>query len=382
MRRSRPRLVGAALSALFPLLDGRAAAASPEEHLAYVLEPLASFDHRAQAQAIGNLLRLRVSDGGEFALASGSPSLVALAGAVKCDLRGFDAANLTENADREFDEGCQRSIGARLGAGGLFWGHVYGKPDGRLWVKLHLWRAGAGGQSKALPYDEASRDRLVGRLYEHLTHPERAADVRVNGPVGLAGELWVDTKAEGPFAEGAELTVPAGEHSFELRHEGRVLARAKATVMVGKANEVRLAFVPRTNLDPTEGFRDPPPVVPSGDGWKRTAGWVGLGVGAAGLIGAATFFGLHRGAESDLDDLCREQAGCPREAQTALDRSNRWGTLSLISLGVGAVSAGVGTFLLVTAPRSRSSRAATPGVRFGVVPMAGGAFTTLTWGAF
>jgi hypothetical protein len=377
------RPVGVGLALAFTGGAGHVAAAEPEEHVAYVLEPIASFDNQAKAQVIGSLLRLRVSDGGEFALASGNPSLLALGRAVKCDLRGFDPAALAATADRNLDEGCQRSMAARLGAGGLFWGHLYDGPGGRLWVKLHLWRKGKAGQSKALPYDEALRERLVGRLYEHLTHPERAADVRVGGPAGLAGELWVDEKGQGVFSEGTELTVSAGKHTFELRQAGRVLARASAVVTAGEANSVRLTFVPRTDLDPTEGLRDPPPVVTkSEDDWKRTAGFGGLGLGAVAL--GAGIFSSFRVAR--LDDRLASgpyelyrasapgQRACAAAAQgfvastagaasssqvdNVCSQGSTFRTAQFVAYPLAAVFVGVGSYFLLTSPKAPASKAA------------------------
>jgi hypothetical protein len=360
------------------------ASAAPEPTaVAHVLELASEFEMQARAQTLTNLLRLRVGDGGDYLLASQNPSLVVVAAAVRCDVRGFGVGALREDADRSIDERCLRSMSVRLDAERYFWGHLYTGSDGRLWVKAHLWQQGQASRTKALPYDEGTRDRLVGRLYLHLVHPTDAADVRIDGPLDVEGELYVDGVGQGPYAPGLETTLRAGEHAFELRKEGRVLARVTAPVTAGKANGVRLAFVPRTDLDPTEGFRDPPAVrvTPRGE-WKQTAGWVGLGIGAAGLLGAGALFALRQSAQSDLDDVCRGRDYCPGQARAALDRSNRWGTLSLVSLGVGAASAGVGAFLLLTAPRSRPNGAAAPSVRLGIAPLVDGAFTTLTLRAF
>jgi hypothetical protein len=360
------------------------ARAAPEPTaVAHVLELASDFEMQARAQTLTNLLRLRVGDSGDYLLASQNPSLVVVASAVRCDVRGFGAGALREDADRSIDERCLRSMSVRLDAERYFWGHLYTGSDGKLWVKAHLWQRGQASRTKALPYDEATRDRLVGRLYLHLVHPGQAADVRIDAPSDAAGELYVDGAAQGPYAPGLETTLRAGEHAFELRREGRVLARASAVVAAGKANGVRLELVPRTDLDPSVGFHDPPPIeaTPRGE-WKRTAGFVGLGIGAAGLLGAGAFFALRQGKQSDLDDLCQGRDYCPREAQSDLDRSNRWGTLSLVSLGVGAASTGVGAFFLLTAPRSRPNGATTSSVRLGAVPLIGGAFTTLTLKAF
>ncbi|WP_394839159.1 hypothetical protein LVJ94_19920 [Pendulispora rubella] len=81
----------------------------------------------------------------------------------------------------------------------------------------------------------------------------------------------------------------------------------------------------------------------------RTWGFVGLGAGAVG-VGVGAFFGLRAlSQKSDADAKCNGslcQAGGP-ELQ---DDARRSATFSTVGFGVGLVAAGVGTYLLLTAP--------------------------------
>jgi hypothetical protein len=339
--------------------------------------------HDVAAQTLTNELRQAVVDSAGHSLYVSNPALLLAAGSAKCDLAPFGRRYGPET-DRGIDTGCQRSIKTRLGIGQLLWGHLY-EEGGTLRAKVHVFRDGRPGRVETLAYDASAPKRLAQRFYRKLIEPESSGDVRLTGDASFEGtELWVDGKVEGTYKPGLELTLSTGEHAFELRRESRVVARAKAPVTTGKASEVRLAFVPRTDLDPTAGLRDSPPVVvTSGAPWKRTAGFVGLGVGAAGLVGAGLFYALRQREENDLEERCRAQAACLPEARPSIDRSERWEALSWASLGLGLASAGVGTFLLFTAPKSSADRAAFGlRVRAGGVPLPGGGLSTFVLEGF
>lgn len=376
------RFSGSALVALAAGLAPAAAVAAPTAGM-HVLELSADFDYRAHAQALTSLLRLRLSDGG-YALASENLSLVQAAPARVCDLKGFDPSVLRENADRAIDARCQRAIAARLGAKRVVWGYLYTAQDGKLWAKAHLWQENGTERVKAVPFDPNARERAADRLYLHLVHPDEAADVSVTAPSSAGdGDLFVDEKSQGPFRPGVELTVKAGEHSFEVRREGKAVAQAKMAVAAGKTTEVQLAavFMPRTDLDPTEGFRDPPPIVITPHGtWKRPAGFVGLGLGVA-LIGAGVFastrvkslddtfaspplVAYRSGLSGDACDSASSGVSSPQTGAASAERADRlcsgistFRVLQYVFYGAGALAAGAGAYLLATAPSSHPTPA-------------------------
>jgi hypothetical protein len=362
------RLVGWLLA---PTLGG-ATVASPARAapaaLVNVLELGADFDDMAAAQALTNLLRLRVGDAGDFLLASDNTSFLLVAASVRCDTRGFRSPPLRPDADASIDARCLRSVGAHLGSKRYFWGHLYHG------VKLHLWRDERGDAVKALPYDETTRERLVERLYLHLVRPEEAADVKVSGPADAGGELYVDGRGQGAYTSGLELTLRAGEHAFELRRENKAVARAKAAVVAGRSTEVRLETVARTDVAIERP--EPPPsfvIAPPSGMWKRPAGFAALGVGAV-LVGTGVFASLRvNGLQDDFDsdpalvayrselpgvrDVCDASDGV-RSAQRVERLCSGFSTLRVaqyVFYGAGALSVGLGGYWLLTAPRSRSS---------------------------
>ncbi len=376
--------IAAALACFAGVPAALAAPAGPAAgELVYVFEPLADFATQPQAQALANVLRLRIGDGGELALASENPAFVTVAHAAKCDLRGYDKRELAGDADRGVDAGCQKRVAARLGAKRYFWGHFYKGEGGRLFVKLHLWQEGAPERVKALPYDPSARERLAERFYQALVHHDRAGELALSSAEPLEGELWVDGRPGGAYARGLELTLLAGEHTLEVRREGKAAARAKATVVAGERVEAKLApiFEPRVDIDPTEGFAEPSPAAPPSS-WRRPAGFVGLGLGAVAL-GAGLFSSLRvRSLDGDFakpsfvayregvarrTDACdaaeqgvasmRPGAASPGEVRDACASVGRYQALQYVFYGLGALSTGVGTYLLLSAPSRDASTA-------------------------
>jgi hypothetical protein len=370
-------------SSAWAVVAAPATAGAAPEAVANVLELGADFDQVSLAQALTSLLRLRVTDGGDFLLASDNSAFLVVAPAVRCDTRGFRSRPLRFEADANIDARCLRSVGTHLGAKRFFWGYVYHGAEGQLGVKLHLFREGRGDVAKALPLvgGDGARERLVERLYLHLVRPEAISDVRVEAPAGLEGELWVDGRPRGAYATPAtELTLVAGEHRIEVRGGGKVLASSRPMVVAGKPARVALARVPaEVPLGPPPP--DVPPVMPPPrtNAWQRPAGVAAVGLGAVAL-GAGVFASLRTAA---LDDRLgsgsyeRYRAAFPGQnpcdvaargtnsptngaagakqvddtcSQGATFRAAQW-----VAYPLGAALVGVGTYLLLTAPKGSAA---------------------------
>jgi hypothetical protein len=341
-----------------------------------VLEIEADSRHETDAQTLTNELRQAVLDAPEHALHSSNPALLILAGRVHCELRSFD--RFGPDSDRGIDAACQRRMAARLDVRRLLWGHLY-EQNGALFAKVHLYREGASERVATVPYEPSVRARAARRLYAKLVTPERVGEVRVQGDASFAGaELYAGGSALGPFTPGVELTLASGPLELEARREGRVLARAKGAVAAESVTEIRLAFEPSTHLDPSAGFRDPPPVTVTPR--PSALPWVFGGVGAAGFGGAAVFFALRRSEQNDLDQVCPENT-CPTRRREAGDRAALYGTLSLASLGVGVAGLGLAAYTLLRPTRATPAVGARSFVGL-VQPLEGGGFAAIAAGSF
>ncbi|HEU4410097.1 MAG TPA: hypothetical protein VFS43_32885 [Polyangiaceae bacterium] len=369
--RGRRARLAATFALAAALLWPSAARAAPDKPLVetVVLGLEAEVSNETAARSLTNALRQQVLDSEDYALRGESPSLVIKAGEAKCPLRRLKRP-LHAGSDRVFDGPCLRRLGALLGTRRFFWGHFY-NDGGRAVVKLHLWREGEPDRAVTLPDDEAARGRLAQRLYRKLTAPDKVGDITLTSGASLDGELFVDGRPYGLFASKAELTLPVGEHTLEVRQGGKPSARVRARVVAGRPYEVRLYPVteaaPRPVARPVEVR--PAPVASS----PRTPWiWALGGVGAVGLIGAGAFFALYQGEQSGLGDACAPDKSC-RGQQDAIDRSRLYSALSLVSLGVAA-GAGAGAYIVWRAPRREATGAAfAPRAWAGVGPIGGGA---------
>lgn len=107
---------------------------------------------------------------------------------------------------------------------------------------------------------------------------------------------------------------------------------------------------------PTSVVPAPQPVEPRRRGTgQRVAGGVLIGLGAVGLGSGAVLGVLSNQQRAKATESCLDSKLCLAEAKPALDSSRSLGLGADVSLLAGIVSAGVGTVLVVTAPRGRVS---------------------------
>ncbi len=288
----------------------------------------------------------------------------------------LDAARALDAASGRALEGpCQgrvaAAVGAPLGPAQAFaWGWLY-RDGGELRVELRLWQRGRPERRASLAVDEGAFERTAERLWRHVFEAEGVGDVRVGAAEAVRGELYVSGEHQGPFLGATELTLPRGPATIELLEKGRLVARGSLDVVAGQAQTLA--------LDPARLEDDAPralvPVAaplpaPEGDPRARSPWpWVALGVGGLGFVGAGAFYLARQGVRGDLEDTCA--SACPPRAQGDIDRSSAYGTLSVLSLGVGAVGAGLGAFLLWRDGAERPARAAGAGASRAGVPLAG-----------
>lgn len=163
-----------------------------------------------------------------------------------------------------------------------------------------------------------------------------------------------------PASMGTELPVDPGPHRIELASQGRSVQR---DVVLREGDKVRVElelpaappssssppFAPRTSAAPrpSAGPRAEMEALPT-NGF-RVAGWVGLGLGTAGLLVGAVAGGLAVGQNADLDQVCVDDV-CPPSAQGDVDSYDATRALSTIGFVVGAVALTAGVVLVLVPP--------------------------------
>lgn len=159
---------------------------------------------------------------------------------------------------------------------------------------------------------------------------------------------------------GVKLPVDPGRHELRGTNSTGMSVVAAVEILEGQSLELGLPLASPSKPKPDvlafarEGA---PASSPSAGSWQRTLGWVGLGVGAAGLgTGIAT--GLiavaeHRDAERHcLNYRCIEGS----TGEQAVERFRSLRTVSAVSYIVGATGLGAGAILLLTAPKAETAR--------------------------
>ncbi len=96
-----------------------------------------------------------------------------------------------------------------------------------------------------------------------------------------------------------------------------------------------------------------------GGSWQKTAGWIGIGVGGAGMIFGGVTGVLAMGMLDDLEENCPDQTCGPTRKNEQWNYSNLR-IMSSAGLIGGAVVAAAGVTLLVTAPKKQSTAYVSP----------------------
>ncbi len=372
MRTLRLALAAASFAALAPRV---CLAAGPALH---VLE-VSTEDSDDQAKALTGALKTTIKALPDHSLGDGDVSLQVILLALKCG----DVP----------DTACQVKIADKLKTDAYIWGTMRKQPDGQVVADLHLWRRNQSEARQQFTYPGTltsatapelakQADQMVQRLFGKIG----AAKLALAG--GVAGELFIDGKASGQATAGRELSLPVGAHRFEVKQGDKLLATAEGKV--GAAGVVEITLAPPT----ASGGGDGSIAIDSAGGksWKRTAGFVGVGVGGALIAGGLYSMLKVKGANDDAgfsayrsgfgpnEDACDAAAqgkvsrvpgaASPADADSVCSSGSKFQTLQYVFFGVGALAAGAGTYLLVTSPKPGHSATSARG-RAVVTPLVG-----------
>ena len=193
----------------------------------------------------------------------------------------------------------------------------------------------------------------------------------VDGPGSENATVTMDGVAVPKAAIGIARPVDPGAHALEARSDRSGSGVVKITLAEGAAQTIPLPLHPVAvaaggtgdGTDHTAGTSQTPEQTAGGDGAgssTRTAAWIALGVGAAGLVAGTVFVFVNRNDRTSANALCSGPGGvCPPDKKndvTSLDSSaDTAATVAWIGYGVGVAAAATGAALLIFGGPSKAA---------------------------
>lgn len=150
-----------------------------------------------------------------------------------------------------------------------------------------------------------------------------------------------DGRTLGASSLGAPMPLDPGDHVVTAEAPGRPVIERRVTLAERDRKVIAL---------PVDPPRDP----------RRTAGFVAVGLGAAGLLASAITGGLALGEKATADARCADlpsgERGCDAPGKAAADRAQALARAGTVGFGAGAANLALGAVLLLVGG-SRSTAA-------------------------
>lgn len=180
---------------------------------------------------------------------------------------------------------------------------------------------------------------------------------------------YVDGEKVSAQAEGAAITLNPGKHKVRIEREGYDTIEQDVVAHEGDKNRSIAVKFPKKGGDDKPIVQPPIDPVPVSRPIPASA-WIFGGLGVAGVAGFAVFGLMGSSKKSELD-ACKP--GC---AASEVNVAKRDFLIADIALGVGVLSLGVATVLILT--RGEEPRT-TPTVGFAVTPRGASGSLTFTF---
>ncbi|MCC6645486.1 MAG: hypothetical protein IT374_07955 [Polyangiaceae bacterium] len=197
--------------------------------------------------------------------------------------------------------------------------------------------------------------RVAAKELAELAPRVPALTVQIVKPAGAKEpRVTVDGEPLSSAALGSPRPIDPGPHKVRAEADGMQAAEAEVIVAEGKRDaSVTLTLQPLSGATPVAAppAASPPPAAPpepapASKGKTHPGAYVGLGVGAVGVLVGAVFGLKAMGKKSDLNGACVD-GKCPPSAEGTHDSFKSAATLSTIGFAVGVVGLGAGTYFLV-----------------------------------
>ena len=149
-------------------------------------------------------------------------------------------------------------------------------------------------------------------------------------------------------------------HTFVREAKRGLLPARIAGLLVGCG--LLVAAPPKAHGSQAADTGFAPPLAQSQSSGRETAVSVAFGVAAVGVAVSGASAALMLVKRSELRDECGSLRTCPPSARDEVDAYHRYGTISAVSLGVGAAGAltGISLLLLGTDDEDESSTTRRP----------------------
>ncbi len=209
-------------------------------------------------------------------------------------------------------------------------------------TRIQLDRSAPAVMRKAQAEALAERDKLVPTI--------PSLDVTIEGPTGAGVTVIIDGKAVPPALLGQKRPVDPGTHRVEAKRADTTVSR-EVTLKVGEAGQVVLKLPPV----PVPTKPKPPDTFP-----YRTVGFVGVGIGVAGLLFGGVNGVLALITDQKLVIRCGSDRLCPASAWSQSDTFDLMRAFTTTGFIVGATGLAVGIPFLLAAPGPPKPAVETP----------------------
>jgi hypothetical protein len=225
---------------------------------------------------------------------------------------------------------------------------------GRLLEARRLLRSAAQEQlapDAAAPWSQAvvAAHAELGALQQVIP----SVSIRVR-PRAVVERATIGGRAVPLSATGAELELDPGEHVLELWHDG---VRARRMIRVPEGRRRVPIWLPFEEPPPAAKPQGAAPASAESPSPQRIAGYVGLGIGALGIVtGLVT--GLIAKARTDQvkQDHCDGSGDCYRQAQPELEAAADWAAISTVSFIFGSSALAASAGVLLFTPSTNAAR--------------------------